>query len=64
MAAGAATKPAYYKSKINLALLFAPPVGMSNCPNLFLDMIASTFARDIIYGAVMYFQSWNMAPYN
>lgn len=62
--AGAALKPAYFKSKLNLAILLAPPAGMSNCSNNMLQMVSKPTLLNTIVAAIDKTHMWNLTPYN
>lgn len=62
--AGAALKPDYFKSKLNLAVLLAPPAGMANCANNMLQMVSKPLLFKTIIGAINTFKFYNTCPYN
>jgi pimeloyl-ACP methyl ester carboxylesterase len=62
--AGAALMPDYFKSKLNLAVLLAPPAAMENCPNKMLNFLSDPIPRDLVIAAINKTHMWNIGPHN
>ena len=62
--AGAALMPDYYKSKINLAVLLAPPGSMFYNPTKEIHLFAKQPIPDVVLGALNTIEWWNIMPFN
>mmetsp|Transcript_35515 Transcript_35515/g.54332 ORF Transcript_35515/g.54332 Transcript_35515/m.54332 type:complete len:452 (+) Transcript_35515:19-1374(+) len=62
--AGASLIPDYYKEKLNLAVLLAPPAGMSNNSVMALRIMSIKANRIIIENTLNVIHLWDILPYN
>jgi hypothetical protein len=62
--AGAALKPDFYNSKVNVALLLAPPVKLKNNQQAILQLMSSKTNRDILTKVLTTIHMYNILPYN
>lgn len=62
--AGASLLPDYFNSKINIAVLLAPPIAMYHAPNLGLKFLSFSLNRKLILAALDTIKFWNVLPYN
>lgn len=66
--AGASLMPDYYKSRINLAVLLAPPASMyyalKDNPKKALHTIAKKSTLEFFTGALNTIKFWNIVPFN
>lgn len=56
--------PDYYKSKLNVAILLAPPAAMSNVTNSFMQAISYPAVRASVLAVVNLTHLWNTMPVN
>lgn len=62
--AGASLIPDFYKEKVNLAVLLAPPASMKNNRVGFLNLLSLKINRQIIVALLETIHMYNLLPYN
>lgn len=62
--AGASLMPDYYNSKVNVAVLLAPPVKLKNNQEVMLQLLSTKTNRDLITKVAMAIHMYNILPYN
>jgi len=62
--AGAALKPDFYKEKMNVCFLLAPPAAMKNCDVTAMRIMSLKPNRAIITNLLDTIHLWNILPYN
>jgi len=62
--AGGALKPDYYKQKMNIAFLLAPPAALSHNDVTIINLMAFKPNRVIITTTLDTIHMWNIIPYN
>lgn len=60
--AGSALKPDFYNSKVNVALLLAPPVKVKHIK--FFSLLELKWGRDLVDWFATTFHIYNILPYN
>ena len=61
--AGSSLMPDFFNSKINLAILLAPPISMKNCKNKALVAVISDETLKLFASAIETIGAYNIVPY-